>query len=112
MTPQPVTNVNINALQGFLKTTSNTIGTTATKVPGYGQLFNRRALQIYNNSANTIYYGGSDVTVVNGIPVTPGSFSNVFDCGYNMIVYAIASQANNNIRILEVSKDQTGNVQE
>lgn len=112
MTPQPVTNVTLNALQGYIKTTSSTVGTTAGRLPGYGQLFNRRAVQIYNNSANTIYVGGSDVAVANGIPVTSGSFSTIFDAGYNMIVYGIAASSGNDVRVLEISKDQTANVQE
>lgn len=112
MTPQPVTNVNVNALQGFMKTTSNTVGTTAVSLPNYGQLFNRRTLMIYNNSGNTIYYGGSDVTASNGIPVLASSFSSPIDAGYNMVIYGISAQANNNVRVVEVSKDQTQNIQE
>lgn len=110
MTPTPVTNVSINPLQGLVKTTSTTVGQTLTSLPGYGQLFNRRSLQIYNNSANTIYYGGSDVTVSNGIPVTAGSFSNVIDAGYNMIVYGIGSQGGNNVRVIEVATVAIGGV--
>lgn len=112
MIPQPVTNININALQGFVKTTVTTVGTTATTLPGYGQLFNRRSVMIYNNSANTIYIGGSDVTTTNGIPVPASSYSPILDAGYNMKVYGIASQGGNDIRVLEVSKDQTENVQQ
>lgn len=110
--PTPVTNITLNALQGFVKTTSSTVGTTAIELPNYGQLFNRRALQIYNNSSNTIYYGGSDVTVNNGIPIAAGSFSSAIDAGYNMAVFGIAATTGNNVRCLEVSKDQTANVQE
>jgi len=110
--PTPVTNISINPLQGFVKTTSSTVGTTPVALPNYGQLFNRRSLQIYNNSGNTIYYGGSDVTVSNGIPIAANTFSQSIDAGYNMIVYGVASQGGNNVRVLEVSKDQTANVQE
>ena len=111
-TPNPVTNVNINALKGLVKTSAVTVGTTLTKLPAYGQLFARRAVVIYNNSANTIYVGGSDVTVSNGIPVPAASYSNIFDAGYNMIVYGIAATSNNDIRVMEVSSDTSGNVQE
>ncbi len=110
--PPAVTNVNINPLQGFVHTTSATVGTTAGTLPGYGQLFNRRSVIIYNNSANTIYVGGSDVTTTNGMPVPAASYSPIIDAGYNMTVYGIASQGGNNVRVLEASKDQTGNVQE
>lgn len=112
MTPQPVTNITLNASQGYVKTTSATVGTTVTQLPAYGQLFNRRSLQIFNNSNNTIYLGGSDVTTTNGIPVLGNSYSNVFDAGYNMIIYGIASQGGNNVRCIETSKDQSANVQE
>src|ERR1035437_437194 len=43
--PTPATNININPLQGVIKTTATTVGTTLTSLPGYGQLFNRRSLQ-------------------------------------------------------------------
>lgn len=101
LTPQPVTNININPLQGVIKTSSTTVGTALTTLPGYGQLPNRRSLVIYNNSANVIYVGGSDVTASNGIPVAGGDFSNVFDAGYNQIIYGIASTSGNDIRVLE-----------
>lgn len=112
MTPQPVTNITLNGLQGVLKTSDNTVGTTVVKLPNYGQLEARRSLQIYNNSANTIYYGGSDVTINNGIPITAGSFSAGIDAGYNMIVYAISASGGNDVRVIEVSKDTSGNIQE
>lgn len=112
MTPQPVTNVTLNASQGYVKTTAATVGTTVTQLPSYGQLFNRRSLQIFNNSNNTIYVGGSDVSTSNGIPVLGNSYSNVFDSGYDMIIYGVASQGGNNVRCIETSKDQSANVQE
>lgn len=112
MTPQPVTNININPLQGFAETTSVTVGTSPVRLPDYGQLFNRRSLVIYNNSANTIFIGGSEVTTSNGLPVAAGTFSPSIDAGYNMIIYGVASQGGNNVRVLEISKDQTSNVQQ
>lgn len=111
MTPQPVTNVWINPAQGFLHSTSNTVGTSVARLPNYGQLFNRRALIIYNNSANVIYYGGSDVTVSNGVPIPPGAYVPV-EAGYNLTVYAIAGQNGNDVRVIEISKDRSTNVQE
>lgn len=111
-TPQPVTNININALQGFVHTTSATIGTSITQLPEYGQLFNRRALIIYNNSLNMIYVGGSDVTTANGMPIPANSYSSPIDAGYNLIVYGIASQNGNNVRVMEISKDKSDTVQQ
>lgn len=110
MTTPPVTNININPLQGLIKTTDNTVGAKLTQLPQYGQLFNRRAVQIYNNSANTIYIGGSDVTTGNGIPVPASSYSNIIDAGYNMIIYGIASQGGNDVRVMEVATASSGGV--
>lgn len=111
MTPQPVTNVNLNALQGFTKTTAATIGTIATSLPGYGQLFNRRSVIIYNNSSNTIFIGGSDVTTSNGLPVAAGTFSPSIDAGYNLIIYGVAASGGNDARVLEISKTKEADVQ-
>lgn len=110
--PTPVTNISINPLQGFVNTRANTVGTTRVTLPNYGQLFNRRSLQIYNNSSNTIYIGGEDVSTTNGIPVPANSYSSIIDAGYRMIIYGIAATGSNDIRTLEVSHDQTNNVQE
>lgn len=109
-TPQPVTNISINALQGLIKTSNDTVGTGLTPLPSYGRLFNRRAIQIYNNSSNTIYIGGSDVTATNGFPVTGNNFSPTIDAGYNMIVYGIAATGSNNVRVMEVATKSEGGV--
>jgi hypothetical protein len=112
MVPQPVTNININALQGFAKSTNQTVGTSLVTLPSYGQLFNRRSLIIFNNDASaTLYIGGSDVTISNGTPILPQTFSPSIDAGYNMVIYGV-STTNINVRVMEISKDQTQNVQE
>lgn len=110
--PQPVTNVTLNPLNGVVKTTDNTVGTIPVSLPQYGQLFNRRSLIIYNNSANTIYLGGSDVTVNNGLPLPANSYSPAIDAGYDLQVFGIAAQTNNDVRVIEISKDLSPNVQE
>ena len=103
MIPQPVTNINVNPLQGIVKVTSATIGTSLTQLPSYGQLPMRRSIIIFNNSSNTIYLGGSDVTTSTGVPVLTQSYSPSIDAGYNMILYGIASQAGNDVRVMEIS---------
>lgn len=108
MVPTPVTHISLNALQGYIKTTSVTVGTSLATVPGYGVLSNRRSIIIYNNSNATIYVGGSDVTTTNGMPVPPNSYSPILDAGVNVIMYAIASSSNNNIRVLEISDEASG----
>lgn len=112
LTPQPVTNVTLNPLNGFVKTTDNTVGTSPVTIPNYGQLLNRRAVQIYNNSSNTIYIGGSDVTTATGFPVPAGAYAPTLDAGYDLPIYAIAGSAGNDVRVIEISKDKTGNIQE
>lgn len=108
MVPQPVNNVWLNPAKGFIKSSTTTVGTALTTLPGYGQLFNRRALTIWNNSANTIYIGGSDVTVNNGIPIPAGNAGLSMDIGYDCILYAVAAGEGNDVRVLEVSKDKVG----
>lgn len=112
MSPTAVTNVFLNPNNGVVKTFDNIVGTSVTPLPSYGQLLDRRSLVIYNNSSNTIYWGGSDVTVNNGIPITAGSFSSPIDAGYNLRVYAIAGSNGNDVRTVEISKDLSGTIQE
>lgn len=112
LTPQPVNNIWLNPANGFVKTTDNTVGTSVTQLPSYGQLFNRRSIMIYNNSANTIYIGGSDVTVGNGLPIPASSYGPSIDAGYDLPIYGVASQSGNDVRVIEISKDKSSNVQE
>lgn len=75
-TPQPVTNININPLRGYIHTTAATVTGTVTPLPTYGVLDNRRAIIIFNNDENnTVYVGGSDVTATTGLPILAQSFS-------------------------------------
>lgn len=108
MVPQPVTHISINALEGFIHTSDNTVGTSLTPLPSYGVLANRRSVLIYNNSANTIYIGGSDLTTSNGMPVPANSYSPILDAGINVIMYGIATTANNDVRCLEISDTAAG----
>lgn len=101
--PQPVTSINILPLGGILHTTAVTVSSTLTLLPSYGVLNNRRALIIYNNSTQTIYIGGSDVTTSNGLPVPKSSYSPVIDASTTMIVYGIVSSGTANVRVMELS---------
>lgn len=108
LTPQPVTHISINALQGFIKTTAATVTSTLTLLPSYGVLANRRSVYVYNNSSNTIYVGGSDVTTSNGMVVPAGATSPIVDAGVNTRLYGIASTGSNDIRVMEVSDEASG----
>ncbi len=105
--PQPVTNISINALAGTAKSRNITVGTSATPLPDE-VLASRRSLVIYNNSSQTLYVGGSDVTTTNGMPVPASSYSPAFDAGEKMVVYGIVASTTANVRTLEISDIRTG----
>lgn len=105
--PQPVTNISINALAGTTKSRSITVGTTPTPLPDE-VLSSRRSLVLYNNSSQTLYVGGSDVTINNGMPVPASSYSPAFDAGEKMVVYGIVAATTANVRTLEASDIRTG----
>ena len=107
MTPQPVTNVNINALAGVGLTSLVTVGGTAVPLPAT-PVANRRSMIIFNNDAtNIVYIGGPNVTTANGLPILPQSFSPSIDAGNNMIIYAI-SGGSVDVRVMEISTDAMG----
>lgn len=101
-----VTDVNINGLRGVPKSTAVTVGSTATKLPETNLQY-RRSIIVYNDSENTVYIGGSDVTTSNGLPVAVDSYSPPIDAGETMNVYAVAT-TNSNVRVLEVSSQREG----
>jgi len=105
--PMPVTHMSINSLNGFAKSRAVTVTSTLTPLPAE-VLSYRRALTIYNNSSQTVYIGGSDVTVSNGLPIPAGTYSPAIDAGSRMIIYGIVSSATSDIRILEVSDENSG----
>lgn len=107
-TPMPATNININPLRGYIHTTSQTLSTTLNKIPSYGELENRRALLIYNNSSSIIYIGGSTVTSSDGLPVPAKSYSPILDASTRMIVYGVTSSGTATIRAMEISNEATG----
>lgn len=88
--------INIEGVQGAV-----TVGTTAIEAKvGGSRLTNRKALTIYNNSNQTIYWGfTSGVTTATGTPIARGEFLvlQVSDVG----VWLIAGTAGNNVRVTE-----------
>ncbi len=108
-TPQPVTNININPLRGFIHTDAVSVSSSLTKIPDYGELINRRSVQFYNNSSTvTVFIGGSTVTSSNGTPVPPLSYSPVIDASDKMLLYGVTSSSTANIRVMEISNDAIG----
>lgn len=101
-----VSDVGIKALRGVPKSSVVTVSTSATKLPDT-PLEYRRSLIIFNNSSNTIYLGGSDVTTSTGLPVSADSYSPPIDAGANMHIYAIAGSSSE-LRVFEVSSEREG----
>ncbi len=100
--PLPVTNININSLRGPVLSSVATVTSTRSVIPE-NQLANRRSLLFYNNhDSETLFIGGSDVTVNNGLPVAPKQYSPSMDVGDLVSVYGIASKSIS-IRIFEAS---------
>ena len=108
-TPMPVTHISINALNGFIHTTAQTVSSTLATLPAYGVLDNRRTLQVYNNSSTvTVFIGGSDVTATNGLPVPPKSYSPAIDASPQTVLYGLTSSSTANVRVLEISDEESG----
>ena len=86
-----------------LSSQSVTVGATAVALPTNPLEF-RRALAIHNLSASTIYIGDATVTTSDGFPIL-ASEKIALDVqnNPNVVVYAIAGTAGNDIRILELS---------
>ena len=109
LTPQPVTNININSLRGIAHTTQAIVTTSLTPLPTYGVLQNRRSMILFNNSSSTtIFIGGSDVTSVNGLPIPAQTYSPPIDAGPLMVIYGITASGSADVRVMEVSTDATG----
>ena len=107
--PTPATHISINSLSGTVHTTSTTVKTTLTKLPGYGVLDNRRSLVFQNVSASTdVYIGGSDVTTDNGYKVEAGSTSPAFDSGPLQKWYGVTSSGTADIRCIEIPDEASG----
>lgn len=99
--PQPVTNISLNALKGVPLSSQISVLSTPTLLPA-NNLANRRTLIIYNNSSQTVWIGGSGVTVAAGFPILKGQYSPPIDAGANMSIYGIAASSAE-CRVLEVS---------
>lgn len=109
MTPQPVTNMSINALQGTFHATTLNVGTSPTALPATA-LANRRSFLIYNNSSNPVYLGDIDVATAGtgqGLTIAATSFSPSFQAGSQMTIYGIASSPSS-VTVLEISDNSIG----
>jgi hypothetical protein len=86
-----------------VKNTAITAETTAKAAPDT-PMENRRAIIIFNNGANAIYVGGSDVTATTGLPVARNtSISIDIQGNNNMKLFVITATGTSNVRIMEVA---------
>ena len=107
LTPQPVTNININGLRGPIKSSAKEVGGSVALLPDE-PLENRRTIVLYNNSSGTLWIGGSMVTSATGLPVFGNSYSNPFDLSDRVSLYGISGSGSLDIRIFEASMDEIG----
>lgn len=105
--PMPVTHISINSMNGTVKTRAVTVTTDLTPLPGEVLAY-RRSLTVYNNGSVTIYIGGSTMTVADGLPVPAGTYSPALDAGPRMILYARTSSSTCDVRVMEVSDEDSG----
>lgn len=103
----PVTNVSLNGLGGFLQTTQVTVTAALTVLPP-SPLSSRRGVMIYNNSNQTVELGGSTFTFGNGIPVPAGTYGPPIDASSKLIVYGRVASGSADVRVAETSDIATG----
>jgi hypothetical protein len=85
-----------------LRSMAVTVGTGATPLPD-DPLPYRRALVVHNNSASTVFIGGSSVTVSDGLPLAAGEkISFDIQNNPNVVVYAVAGSSVD-VRIMELA---------
>lgn len=103
----PVTNISVNGLGGFAKSTAVTVTSALTPLPGE-VLSSRRSLIIYNNGSQTVEIGGSTFAFGGGLPVPASTYSPSLDASSKLIVYGRVASGTADLRILEMSDIATG----
>ena len=92
--------VEIESIKTGLSFGNITVEQTAIALPTTAQP-GRKALIIVNNSDNTIFLGGSTVTISTGTPLYKKQ-PFMADVTENIVIYAISSAGNNDIRYMEL----------
>ncbi len=88
-------------LSGVILSTAVIVGVVPTVLPATS-LAHRRFITIVNNSGATIYLGGINVQIGQGIPlIANASYSINIDAA--TLIYAIEATGSRNIRVLEAS---------
>jgi len=91
-------------LNEALRTYALSIGVAAAEVKktGGARLPACRTIGIFNNSANTIYFGEDNtVTTATGFPIAAGA-QQILDAGAGVAIWLIAGVAANDVRICEL----------
>ena len=77
-----------------------TVGTTAVEIKvGANRKVLRKGFVLYNNSNRGMYWGGSGVTVSNGMPLNKGE--TIVIRAEDVAVFVISDQANQDARVGE-----------
>lgn len=76
------------------------VGTAVTALPATA-MPGRRVLIIVNNSSNTIFWGDSNVSTSNGVPLYSKQ-AIAIDVSETVVIYGISGSAGNNVRVGEI----------
>lgn len=87
--------------QGTIVTATKSVSSTALKIPSGANAEERRGVFIYNNSSDIIYWGGSDVSTSNGIPIKQ-DIAYIVKAGQGADLYVISDGTNSDVRYFEV----------
>ena len=87
-------------LHGTVSTTVVTVSGGPTLLPA-DPLQGRKDFLLYNVGPDSVYVGGSDVTIANGIPVVAEGYLNA-ELG-RATLYAVVSGTNQNVRVMEIA---------
>lgn len=60
-----------------------------------------QSVEVYNNGAATVWYGGAGVTTASGVPIALGT-SRVFDLSPGEVVYAVAASGTVECRVAQI----------
>lgn len=78
-----------------------TVGTSAVALPATS-LAGRTRLMIQNRGGQSVFVGGSGVTISSGMEVTKGA-TMTLEAGPALVFYAISGAAGNDVRIIEIA---------
>lgn len=86
-----------------VKTRAVTVADTATRLDTINESDDRQgsAIAVFNNSAQTVYVGGADVTTANGVPVPAGQWGPSIDVTVDEKLFGIVAATTAEVRVLE-----------